>query len=154
MSEANVKAQAILIVIKTILKWIGLSVIGIGILIFLGVQYDEYEYKKRKAIEDKVVVRAFHPKEGSCSKDFPYQYLIINHSGSTVEKVSFTVDIKRKGFSSNINRYTSLDEDKIIPNNESYGRCFRAEDANDYRKNLTEKDVDIEITYKNVTFKK
>jgi hypothetical protein len=64
------------------------------------------------------------------------------------------VGIKRIGFSSNINRYTSIDEDKIIPNNEGYGRCFRAEDANDYRKNLTEKDVDIVITYKNVTFQK
>jgi hypothetical protein len=154
MSEANVKAQAILIVIKTILKWIGLAIVGIGIVIFIGVQYDEYEYKKRKAIEDKVVIRAFHPKDAPCSKDFPYQYIIINDSGKTVEKVSFTVGIKRIGFSSEINRYTSIDEDKIIPNNESYGRCFRAEDAKDYRKDLTTKDVDIEITYKNITFEK
>jgi hypothetical protein len=153
MSEANVKAQAILIVIKTILKWIGLSVIGIGILIFVGVQYDEYQTRKKKAFEDKVVIRALHPQEGPCSKDFPYYYYIINDSGKTIEKVTFTVAIKRIGFSSNINRYTSLDEDKIIPKNESYGRCFRAEDANDYRKNLTEKDVDIEITYRNIKFK-
>ena len=154
MSEANVKAEAILIVIKRILKWIGLSILSIGILVFLTVQYEDYQAKQRKKIEDKVTITAFHPKDGPCSKDFPYQYLIFNESGKVVEKVSFTVEIKRVGFSSSINRYTSIDEDKIISNNEGYQRCFRAEDANDYRKNLTEKDVNIEIKYKSVTFQK
>ena len=78
MSEANVKAEAILIVIKKILKWIGFLIVGIGILIFVVYQYEEYEAKKRKAIEDKVLIQAFHPKEGPCSKDFPYQYFIFN----------------------------------------------------------------------------
>jgi hypothetical protein len=152
MSEAKIKAEAILIVIKTILKWIFLSIIGIGILIFIGFQYSEYETKKSKAIEDKVVIKAFVPNEILCSKDFPYQYSISNYSGKTIEKTTFTVGVKRIGFSSNINRYTSIDEDKIIHNNETYIRCFRAEDAN--RNNLTEKDVHIEITYKNIDFKK
>ena len=154
MSEANVKAEAILIVIKKILKWIGISIVGIGILIFAGVQYEEYEAKKRKAIEDKVLIKAFHPKEQPCSKDFPYQYAIFNDSGKTIEQVRFVVEIKRIGFSSEINRYLSLTEDKIIAHNEGYGRCFRAEDKNDYGKNLTEKDVNIEIKYKNITFQK
>jgi len=154
MSEANVKAEAILIVIKRILKWIGLSIAGIALLVFLAVQYEDYQAKQKKKIEDKVKITAFHPKDEPCSKDFPYQYIILNESGKTIEKVTFTVEIKRVGFSSSINRYTSIDEDKIIPNFEGYQRCFRAEDANDYRKNLTEKDVNIEIKYKNVTFQK
>ena len=153
MSEANVKAEAILIVIKRILKWIGLSIVGIGILSFVGIQYKEYEFKQKKKTEDTVIIKAFYPTEFPCGNDFPYRYTIVNNSGRTVEKVTFTVGIKRIGFSSDINRYTSIDEDKIILNNEGYGRCFRAADANDYSKNLTEKDVDIVITYKNVTFK-
>ena len=154
MNEANVKSEAILIVIKKILKWISLSIVVIGILIFAGVQYEEYEAKKRKTIEDKVLIQAFHPKEGPCSKDFPYQYFIFNDSGKTIEKVSFTVGIKRIGFSSDINRYTSLEEDKIILNNESYGRCFRALVAGSFTEYLNESDVNIEIKYKSVRFKK
>ena len=153
MSESNVKAEAILIVIKTILKWIGIAIVGIGILLYLVFQYQEYEGKQRRKIEDKVSIQAFHPKDAPCSKDFPYQYTIFNDSGRTVEKVSFTVGVKRIGFSSDINRYTSIDEDKILLNNEGYGRCFRVEDVNDYGKYLSEKDVNIEVTYKNITFK-
>ncbi len=153
MSDAKVRAEAILIVIKRILKWLGLSFLCIGLLFFIAYQYEEYRAKERKEIEDKVSIRAFYPKEGPCSKDFPYQYVVFNESGKVVEKVTFTVGIKRSGFSSNINRYTSIDEDKIIPNNEGWSRCFRAEDANQYGRYLTEKDVDIVITYKDVKFK-
>jgi hypothetical protein len=153
MSDAKIRAEAILIVIKKILKWIGLSFVCVGLLIFLAYLYEQYEAKQSKEIEDKVSIRAFHPKEGPCSKDFPYQYVVFNESGRVVEKVTFTVRIKRSGFSSDINRYTSISEDKIIQNEEGWGRCFRAEDANQYGKNLTEKDVDIVIDYKDVKFK-
>ena len=153
MSDAKVRAEAILIVIKRILKWLGLSFLCIGLLFFIAYQYEEYRAKERKEIEDKVSIRAFYPKEGPCSKDFPYQYIVFNESGKVVEKVTFTVGIKRSGFSSDINRYTSIDEDKIIPNSGAWSRCFRAEDANQYGRNLTEKDVDIVITYKDVKFK-
>lgn len=152
MSEANVKAEAILIVIKKIVKWICLSIVGIGIIIFGGLQYEEYEVNKRRAIEDKVLIQAFHPKDQPCSKDFPYQYTIVNNSGKTINKVSFEVEIKRLGFSSDINRYLSLFEDKIISHNESYGRCFRAEDIINYGKDLTEKNVIIEIKNKSIIF--
>lgn len=153
MNEAEVKAKAILIVIKTILNWIGLSILGIGVLIFFAYQYEQYKNKKQNELDDKVSIKAFHPKEGPCDKDYPYQYIIFNESGKTVEKVTFTLDIKRVGFSSNINRYTSLTEDKIIPTTEAYSRCFRADSEKEFGKNLTEKDVDIFVTYKNVDFK-
>jgi hypothetical protein len=154
MSEAKIKAEAILIVIKRILKWIGILIAVIAILFFLAFQYEEYERKKKELIEEKVSIKAFHSKAGSCSKDFPYQYFILNESGKTVEKVTFTIAIKRVGFSSEINRYTSLEEDKIILNNESYGRCFRALVAGSFTEYLNESDVNIEIKYKSVRFKK
>jgi hypothetical protein len=153
MSDAKEKAEAILIVIKRILKWIGIAIIIIGTLFFLTIQYDEYKTNQRKKIEDKVSIKAFHPKQAPCDISFPYQYIIMNNSGRTVEKVSFTVGIKRIGFSSELNQYTSIDEDKIILNNESYGRCFRAEDKEVYGKYLTDNDVEIVINYKDVTFK-
>ena len=153
MSESEEKAEAILIVIKRILKWIGIAIISIGTLFFLILQYGEYKTNQRKKIEDKVSIQAFHPKQAPCDINFPYQYFIMNESGRIVEKVSFTVGIKRVGFSSELNQYTSIDEDKIILNNEGYGRCFRAEDKEAYGKYLTDKDVEIVINYKDVTFK-
>ena len=139
--------------LNSIIKWIAVSLACIGIFIFIFYLYKEYEHKQRKKLEDKVIIKAFHPKDEPCSKDYPYTYTILNQSGKTIEKVNFTVSIKRLGFSSSINRYTSIEEDKIITNNDGYARCFRAEDANKYGKDLTEKDVEIEVTFKNITFK-
>jgi hypothetical protein len=153
MSDAKEKAEIILIIIKKILKWIGLTILGVGILFFITYQYSEYQTKQEKKIEDKVSIKAFHPKEGPCEKDYPYQYIVFNDSGKTVEKVSFSVGIRRVGFSSDLNGYTSIDEDKIIPSGEGYGRCFRATKDGDYTKELKESNVEIFIKYKDVTFK-
>ena len=154
MSEAKVKAEAIFIVIKKILKWLGISLLSIAIVLFLIFKYEEYKRNQEKLIEEKVSVNVFHPKEGPCSKDFPYKYVIVNDSGRTVEKITFTVGIKRTGFSSDLNRYTSIIEDKIISNNEGYERCFRALVEGSFTEYLKESDVNIEIKYKDVTFKK
>jgi hypothetical protein len=153
MSESEEKAEAILIVIKRILKWIGIAIIIIVTLFFLIIQYDEYKINQRKKILDKVSIEAFHPQQAPCDIDFPYEYSIMNKSGRTVEKVSFTVGIKRIGYSSELNRYTSIDEDKILFNNEGIGGCFRAEVKDAYGKYLTDKDVEIVINYKDVTFR-
>lgn len=157
MSSANERAEAILIVIKKLFKWL-----AIGLLIFIGVilsfiffasKYEDYQTAKKKKIEDKISIKAFHPKEGPCDKDYPYQYEIFNNSGKVVEKVEFNVSIKRIGFSNELNGYTKIEEDKIIPNGEGWGRCFRASANGDYRRNLTDGDVEIEIKYKEITFK-
>lgn len=157
MSSANEKAEVILIVIKKFFKWlaIGLAIIiaAISALLFVGSKYEDYQEEKKKKIEDKVSIKAFYPKEGPCEKEFPYQYIISNESGKVIEKVEFNVSIKKIGFSSELNGYTKIEEDKIIPNGEGWGRCFRASANGNYRKNLTDSDVEIEIKHKEITFK-
>lgn len=156
MSSANERAEAILIVIKRILKWIAITVAGIAGAIFLFVQYSDWSFdrdeKKRFEKEAKVVVNAIYPDGKDCQEGYPYLYTVVNNTKETVRRVTFQVEIKKKGFSSTLNTRTELTEDKILKPNEGYGRCFRATSNEDYVKPVKEKDVEIHIVAKSVEF--
>ena len=154
MTTPSERAEAILIVIKRVLKWILISVfvvavLGISIISFLDYQSSR-DYKKRKEQEDKVEIVANYGKS-DCEAGYPYFYGVVNNSDKEIKNVRFSVEIRKKGFSSALNSYTSIDEDKILKPGEGYGRCFRAT-KKDYSGELKEKDVDIVVTYKDVTY--
>lgn len=154
MQNSKETAEAILIVIKKILKWILLVAVSIGAIIGVVVSYANYksnqDYKIKKDREDKISITA-DSREVDCQAGYPYFYGIVNKSDKTVSSVTFSVELRRKGFSNSLNSYTSIDEDKILKPGEGYGRCFRAT-SKDYTGEVKEKEVDIVITYKNVTF--
>jgi hypothetical protein len=156
MSQANEKAEAILIVIKRILKWIAITVAVIVGAITIFVQYSDWASERREkarfAKEDKVVVKALYPEEKDCQEGYPYLYTVVNNTNQTVRKVTFQVEITKKGFSKVLNSRTEIEEDKILKPNEGYGRCFRATSEESYSKQVTEKDVVINITRKSVEF--
>ncbi len=155
MSQTNEKAEAILIVIKRILKWIAITVAVIAGAITIFVQYSDWSYEKREKArferEAKVVVTAGYPDGKDCQEGFPYFYGVVNNTNQTVKKVTFQVEIKKKGFSKTLNSRTEIEEDKILKPTEGYGRCFRAT-TEDYTTPLKEKDVEIVITRKSVEF--
>ena len=154
MSNANETAEAVLIVIKRIFKWIVIALIVVSLCIGLFAWLLDYistrEYRKKQEQENKVSIVASSNNE-NCTSAYPYFYGIVNGSEKTVNKVSFTVEIRKKGFSSVLNSYTSIDEDKILKPSEGYGRCFRAT-KKDYDGDVKDKDVDIIVTYKDITF--
>jgi hypothetical protein len=154
MSSSQEKAEVILIVIKRILKWLLIASITITILVGVIASYIDYkntqEYTKKREEEDKVIIFADYHKS-DCQTGYPYYYIIENLSDKIVTKVTFTVEVKKKGFSSALNSYTSIDEDKILNPKERYTRCFRAQ-KKDYDGEVKEKDVEIVVTYKDVTF--
>jgi hypothetical protein len=154
MADANQTAEAVLIVIKRIFKWIVIALIVVIVCIGLVAWVLDYtstiEYRKKQEQENMVSIVASRNEE-QCTSAYPYFYGIVNNSEKTVNNVKFTVEIRRKGFSSALNSYTSIDEDKILKPGEGYGRCFRAT-KKDYDGDVKDKDVDIIVTYKVVTF--
>ena len=163
MTTPKETAEVILIVIKRIIKWILITVIllGIGVTVIFEIsEWYSYQtdgkYKEQKNIAEekskkKVVVNAFYPKKGECFKDYPYEYIIFNESEKTIEKVKFTVEIRKKGFSNVINSYTYIDNYKILKPKEGWSECFRAQGL-DYKVDVTDKDVDVVVKDKYVTF--
>lgn len=154
MKKQNNLPEKMLIAAKKIFKKILIaasSIIIITILIFVYLDYKQgKERDKKRSLESKVEVIAWY-KEPGCDVGFPYFYGVVNKSDKTVTKVNFTVEIRKKGFSSALNSYTNLDEDKILNPGEGYGRCFRAQNKN-YNGDVKEKDVEIIVKYKDVTF--
>ena len=148
MTTPKETAEIILIVIKRIIKWILITVVllGIGVTVIFEIS----EWYKEKSTK-KVVVDAFYPKKGECFKDYPYEYIIFNESEKTIEKVKFTVEIRKKGFSNVINSYTYIDNYKILKPKEGWSECFRAQGL-DYKVDVTDKDVDVVVKDKYVTF--
>jgi hypothetical protein len=154
MADANQTAEAVLIVIKRIFKWIVIALIVVSVCIGIVALILDYtstiESRKKQEQDNKVSIVASRNDE-QCTSSYPYFYGIVNGSEKTVNNVKFSVEIRRKGFSSALNSYTSIDEDKILKPGEGYGRCFRAT-KKDYDGDVKDKDVDIIVTYKDVTF--
>ena len=156
MTTAKETAEVILIVIKRIIRWIFVTLIAIGIIVGAIAWYIDYqnaqEYKAVIQQEEKVTITAGY-KTSDCTDGFPYFYIVENNSDKEVTKVKFTVEVKKTGFSNPLNSYTSIEEDKILKPTEKFVRCFRAQNK-DYNGHVKEKDVEIGVTYKNVTFSK
>ena len=156
MSSPQETAEAILIVLKRILKWLLIASISIGVLIWAFFGYTDHQrsqdYEKKKKQEEKVTIYAYYPGEG-CAVGYPYFYVIKNNSDKEVSKVEFWVEVRKKGFSKPLNSYTSIEEYKILKPEDKWARCFRAENK-DWDGDVTEKDVEIVVTWKNVTFSK
>ena len=152
MNTAKEKAEVIFIVIKRIIKWVLITSISLVFGMVLIIKISQwYDYQTEGKYKEQVIIKAFYPEKGECTKDFPYRYIILNESEKTIEKVDFSIGIRKKGFSNEINAYTNFNSYKILKPKEGLGNCFRVERA-DYKGDITDKDVDVVITYRNVTF--
>lgn len=152
MSTAKEKADVVLIVIKRIVKWVVIAAAVFFGFVFLVHRAEEERHKERIELEDKVVVNAVVPDDKDCEVDYPYLYTVVNKTEKTVERVTFAVEIRRQGFSTPLNAFTQIAEDKILKPNEGYVRCFKAYSDTGGRNPVTEKNVDIKITNKIVYF--
>lgn len=150
----NTTAETILIVLRKLLKWGLIVILVVAFLLGAFIFYLDYKEKKdrekRKKLEDKVTISAYYSGK-DCAPGYPYFYGVVNNGELSVEKVIFTVEIRRRGFSGVLNSNTRVTEDKILKPGEGYGRCFRA-GREDYRGDVTEKDVDISVSSKEVRF--
>jgi hypothetical protein len=147
--SANEKAEAILIVIKKILKWIGIGIaalIAISLLLYAWSEFDDWYSVDRH--KEKVKVNAFFDPK-NCGKEFPAFVAVVNNSTKTIESISFYLKVTKKGFSKQLNYSSSMEYDKILPPGEGWAQCWRIQDDNyDWakRKTLDGNDMEIAVT--------
>jgi hypothetical protein len=149
-------AEALLLVLKKILKWSLVLIIGLialGILLYgLGNFYDWYSFGRHK---DKIEVVAFFDAT-KCDKEYPLFIGVVNNSSKTLEKVSFYVKVTKKGYSTQLNYNQSYTSDKILAPAEGSGGCVQVVDDHydwNKRKPLSGQDMEVIVTSFYPTFK-
>ena len=153
MSSAQDTADAIILVLKKLLKWIFLGTLAASLVFFIIVKAIEFwDWQTVGRHAEKVSIKFVTLIEGDCEKEYPYMVMIVNQSSKTVLETEFSVEIRRKGYSNVINSYLSMTESKILKPTESSSRCFRAISKNNDRDVLRDKEVDYSVSYKRVKF--
>ena len=158
MTPAQEKAEAFLIVIKRLAKWIAIGSLGlIAVVATIAFAIDYWDKAKRQAheaLEAKVEVTAGPATNKVCGTDWTYQWQVVNNGDKVVKNVSIYVSVIPNGFSKPINEsYQRLESDKILKKGESYGWCFNSYKEGGWPKErLMNKDVRIEIKGKSVEF--
>jgi hypothetical protein len=160
VSSPNETAEAILIVIKKLLikifKWIFIVTLLAVVVLFVGTKIEElWNWQTNGKHAEKVTIKfVTFLKDEECSKDFPYMYVITNESSKVVEETSFSVEVRRVGYSNVINSYTNITDSKILKPSETSMNCFRTT-TTDYKSEvIREKNVDYSAIYKRVKFSK
>jgi hypothetical protein len=153
MSSAQDTADAIILVLKKLLKWIFLGALAISAVFFIIFKANEFwDWQTVGRHAEKVSIKFVTLIEGNCEKEYPYMFIIENKSSKTVLETEFSVEIRKKGYSNVINSYLSITESKILKPTESTSSCFRAISKNNDRDVLRDKEVDYSASYKRVKF--
>lgn len=153
--SASENAEAILIVIKRILKWCAIGIlvlIAIGILVFAYLEVSDWYSKGRHKAKVKVVAEFNNPK---CSATYPLYIGVINDSSKTITNISVYLKVTKEGYSKALNRvYSSFDSDFIIKPNVGASACWGVY-SDDYSnpKLLDGKGMQVEVDHFYVTFK-
>lgn len=119
-------AEAVLIVIKRLAKWILMGIIIIALL--GGVMYlwstfsDWYQVGRYKS---KITVNVKFDKAECPEKDYPLSIFVGNTSTKTIEHISVDVKVTNFGYSNKINDYSSFANDKLIEPNKGFQTCWR-----------------------------
>lgn len=151
--SANENAEAILIVIKKIFRWIAMAVlalIGLFIIIFSWSKFSDWYKIDRHKNNIKVV--ALFDKKICDDKNFPLLIGVVNNSSKTIEKISINIKVTKTGFSSKLNGWGNFDYDKIIKPGESWGLCWSVNSADYGKPNLDGNDMDAVVEYFSPTF--
>ncbi len=124
--SAQENAEAILMVIKRLAKWILIGFVIIALLV--GVIYlwstlsDWYQVDRHMS---KVAVIVKFDKTECADKEYPLLIHIENKSTQTIEHIRVDAKVTKMGYSNKINNYSSFDSDKIFKPQEGFQSCWR-----------------------------
>jgi hypothetical protein len=102
----------------------------------------------QKEAEDKVVL-AFRYDPKTCPPDKPIAATISNTGERTVASVFFDLVVKRRGFSGEWGRLSSIRSDKILMPGEAFSDCYAIPSL---RETFDPSELDFEVGYKVIKF--
>ena len=125
---AQENAEAIIIVIKKLAKWmlVGVFIIALlfGVIYLWSTLSDWYQVGRH---EPKIAVIVKFDKTECPEKEFPLSIFVGNSSTKTIENISVYVKVTNLGYSKKINDYSSLHSDKLIKPTEGFQACWRVD---------------------------
>lgn len=152
--SAQENAEAVLIVIKRLAKWILIGVVIIallgGLMYLWSTLSDWYKVDRYKS---KVTVNVKFDKAECSEKEYPLSIFVGNSSIKTISHISVDVKVSRLGYSNKINNYSSFDSDKLIKPNEGFQTCWRV-NSTDYNETLDGENMGVVLESFYVNFTK
>lgn len=124
-SRAGELAEAVLIVIRRILKWLAIAiggVLAIGALAAAG--YWAWGYLTYDLPKSKVEI-VTGVGDDRCTADHPVFVGVVNRSDRTVLKTSIRLQAFIPGRSTNFATWNRMSDDRIIKPGDGFGQCWR-----------------------------
>lgn len=125
MSNPRDTAEAILLVIRRLAKWVlmlTLGVLSLGGLVFGGFEAYEYVTYERPKSQVTIRVKVSDPK---CDPENPILIAALNDSKRTVEWVSVRLGAYVPNHSTNYAADYNVQYDRVLPPDEGWGACWR-----------------------------
>jgi hypothetical protein len=107
-----------------------------------------YQAFRQQAAENQVLF-AFRYDPGTCPAGTPIAATIRNTSARTVSSVFFDVVLRRRGFSSETGRLSSIRSDKILAPGEEFSSCYPMPSL---RETFDPSELEFEVGYKVIKF--
>jgi hypothetical protein len=151
-TRASEIAEAILIVVKRLLKWFAISIgtlIVLGCIIaasYWGWNYFTYDLPKSK-IE---IVTSVNDER--CAGEHPVFVGIVNNSDRTVMNTRIRLQAFIPGRSTNVATWNWMSDDRIIKPGKGFGQCWRPVLDSDMPKNTDLKTLEWSVATYEVDF--
>lgn len=151
--SAQENAEAIILVIKRLAKWLiifvaSLVLLSISIYAYLALE-QYYTYDKHKEL---VNVHASFDEE-KCTLDFPLLIRIENNSTKKVMNVDVSVTVTKVGRSTKLNNYHNFESDVILEPSKSAAFCYAVYDDSFSNPQILNGDgMDVKVSYYSVVF--
>lgn len=129
-------------------KWVGYGLVialGFGGCAGLAIWF----FSAQEEAERNKVEATIRNDATVCGAEFPIFAGFVNNSSRTVLTISFAIELRKRGYSGEVGRISSLSHDKILKPGESFGRCYKLP-ALETAISTTE--IEPSLSYKWITF--
>jgi hypothetical protein len=140
-TKAREIADAILIVIRTLAKWIAIVLFAIVGLVAAFLAYDHFTNERERQQREEVLIAlkrgvkvsaAFDPQ--SCFSQQPFKIEFQNNTKTSIDHIGFKLYVTRKGHSTVLNsEYSTYKSDFILQPGETTTGCWQVDNNQNYK---------------------